>query len=684
MFVVTFVYRQHSFDCQRTTACPVIMARLHIVLLACLVVLLHPLVHAGYFPVLLRHNSHFLHSQPSPYDADPAPTHTITLPLDHRAPTAHPTFQLRYWVNDTLYKPGSPLFFILGGEGPESPAAVSARSGVSWYAQQFGALLVAAEHRFYGESVPSNNVSVTNLRFLTSEQALADFATLVTNLTATLQLPANTPVIAFGGSYSGSLSAWFHLKYPTIVHGSLASSAPVQAKLDFPEYLMTVQHSLGRQCTSLLANATRLIETLLESPAQRAYLARVFNVCEGAIEGELERSMFFNNLLGPITALVQYNTNYRTINITSACRYMAEVAEQSNALTALMRFNEWYNTAENGSYPFAMGGECQNVSYSGYLQFMQANSADRQWYWQTCHEFGFYQTAEDVNYTRPDGQLALEPSAFSRRYINLDFYLRQCYDLFGLTGSTVAFNVLQTLDRYGGWHVSTNRTIFSNGLIDPWHTMSVINNTQLAPPPPSALEPLNLVNLIGPTSHCQDLGYPRPTDIVQLKAARLRNVNQMSLWLSGNPLPVASSSSALPPPPPPFDSSSSSGGESSTGGGSTSAGSSSSSSSSSSSISGGTSGGDTNTTTNSSSSSSTGSDNSGGSSSRRSSISSGAVVGIVVFAVLVGVVAIAAAVWWWRKRKINLGGGALGVSYHEDGLTTGYSSLLGGDGRSSA
>ena len=652
------------------------MARLHVCVLICLLVLVQPLVHANYFPVLLRHNSHYLHTAPSPLDADPAPTHTITLPLDHHSPAAHPTFQLRYWVNDTLYKRGSgaPLFFALGGEGSESPAAVSARSGLAWYAAQFGALMVAAEHRFYGQSVPGSDVSVPNLHYLTSEQALADFATLITNLTTTLQLPPTTPVIAFGGSYSGSLSAWLHLKYPTIVHGSLASSAPVQAQVDFPEYLDTVQRSLGPQCTSLVANATRLIETLLATPAQRAYLARVFNVCEGAIEGELERSMLFNNILGPITALVQYNTNYRPINITTACRYMSDVAAESNALTALVRFNEWYNTAENGTYPFAMGGECQNVSYSGYLQYMQADSAERQWYWQTCNEFGFYQTAEN--------RTGLQPTAFSARYINLPFYLRQCHDLYNTTADVVARNVQRTIDTYGGWHVSTNRTIFSNGLIDPWHTKSVYNESLLSPPPPSAAEPLNLVNVIGPTSHCQDLGVPRMTDIWQLRAGRFRNVNQISLWLKGGGLP--SSSTASPPPPPPVDSSSSSssgGYESSTGGGMSSDSSISpptvASSSSSSSTSGG-----SNSTTNSSSSSSGGSNGGGGNDSRRSSMSSGAVVGIVVFCMLVGVVGIAAAVWWYRKRKVTLGGGGVGgVGYHEDGLTTGYSSLLGSDAR---
>lgn len=72
-------------------------------------------------------------------------------------------------------------------------------------APRYNAMLVFAEHRYYGESLPFGKDTYKKtkyLSYLSSEQALADFAVLITYLKKQYGYP---PFVAFGGSYGGEV-----------------------------------------------------------------------------------------------------------------------------------------------------------------------------------------------------------------------------------------------------------------------------------------------------------------------------------------------------------------------------------------------------------------------------------------------------------------------------------------------
>lgn len=75
---------------------------------------------------------------------------TWQAPVTHFDPLNNDTFSQRYYVDATYYKGSetdAPVFFMIGGEsslnGP--PGGYMAK-----LAQEYGALLVALEHRYYG------------------------------------------------------------------------------------------------------------------------------------------------------------------------------------------------------------------------------------------------------------------------------------------------------------------------------------------------------------------------------------------------------------------------------------------------------------------------------------------------------------------------------------------------------
>ena len=80
----------------------------------------------------------------------------------------------------------------------------------SWieYAKEHNAICFQLEHRFYGESHPTEDMSVKNLAYLTSTQALADLANFITEMNLAHNL-TDAKWISFGGMVTSKVSHCF-------------------------------------------------------------------------------------------------------------------------------------------------------------------------------------------------------------------------------------------------------------------------------------------------------------------------------------------------------------------------------------------------------------------------------------------------------------------------------------------
>jgi len=155
-------------------------------------------------------------------------------PLDHFG-TAPGTFQQRVCLYSSFWGTAreagfdadgpAPIFFYTGNESPLEEYVNN--TGLMWeLGERTRALLVWAEHRYEPASCPALSGPSNCFAYGTTAQALADFAALAGTLRSQFAAEA-APLIVFGGSYGGMLAGWMRIRYPHVVAGAIAASAPV-------------------------------------------------------------------------------------------------------------------------------------------------------------------------------------------------------------------------------------------------------------------------------------------------------------------------------------------------------------------------------------------------------------------------------------------------------------------------
>jgi len=431
---------------------------------------------------------------------------------DHFRKNDVSTFKQRYIINDTYWGGNPyPIFVMLGGEGPMAATELTGRFIINEKTAVYKALMVSIEHRFYGNSTPGDGTLKTdNLHLLSADQALADYAVLI-KYVKDLYNATNSKVVTFGGSYSGSLSAWMRQKYPNIVDIAYASSAPVQAQLDFPEYFKVVTDSVGDKCALRIAQAFKTIEKYMSK--NKTKLLEDFKGCNKNMVTKDDEVTFLESLSDSVAGCVQYsgdnNMLGRAWNVSRMCDIITKGDDPYDAYVAFTRA--------------FMGDDCLDSNYDDVINELKnadprnPNAAGRSWTYQTCVEYGYYQTDES------------DDVPFSQR-VNLQYFLGMCEKVFNITESGKCVDY--TNDYYGGRNVNSDKIVFLNGSVDPWHALGLVNDTSKPNDMP--------VCYIQGTAHCADLYSTSPNDLSTLNEARTKAWKYVDDWI--NDLPVTSSS----------------------------------------------------------------------------------------------------------------------------------------------
>lgn len=425
--------------------------------------------------------------------------------LDHFDPQNVNTWSMRYMENGEHYRAGGPLFIYVGGEWEISEGSIS-RGHVYDMASELEGYLFYTEHRFYGKSHPTVDLRTDKLKYLNIDQALADLAHFVVEMRRTIPGAEKSGVIMVGGSYSATMVTWFRQKYPHLISGAWASSAPVFAKVDFIEYKEIVSESIrlvgGSNCASRIERGIRQAEQLLQS-GQYNRVAEEFRLCHDVdLAKPLDRMNFFSSISDEFAGVVQYHTSG---DIESVCRLIEDETAMDD-MQAVARFIGQAISCNNFAYK-AMVDYYKNTSW----EHGAAQGSMRQWLYQTCAEYGWYQISGSSN--------QIFGSSFP-----VDLFVILCGDLYDgfFDAIRIENNAARTNVIYGGWNPEVTNVFFTHGQLDPWRAMGIQVNLNDQSP----------AVVIPGASHCADLSSISVQDSEEMLAAKQKILELVKQWLS--------------------------------------------------------------------------------------------------------------------------------------------------------
>uniref|UniRef100_A0A915PR95 Uncharacterized protein n=1 Tax=Setaria digitata TaxID=48799 RepID=A0A915PR95_9BILA len=432
-------------------------------------------------------------------------------------------------------RPDGAVFLVVGGEDGADRAWLS-NQGLPYVqlADQINASIFMLEHRFYGNSRPTNDTSVRNLKYLNAKQAVEDIDRFVQEMNQRERL-TNPKWITFGGSYSGqicscrsshiskqekanvsasaetsppaflvkligNLAAWAREKHSRTIRAAVASSAPLQAKLNFKGKKM------------------REMSTTL--PGRRE-LVRIFKLDDSLIRPTVSQKDIANFFL-VISNYISFIVMHSGINVKGhrdllTLDTMCTKLTHSPSLQSIRVLIGMVMTSQGKSPQSAI-----DVGYDSFLEFMRderwnaRNAQPRAWLYQNCHEFGHFRTSEELN-------------GLFGGTLPLSFFLARCTDVFGghFSPENTEKRIAETNEYFGGnQHFQATDVILSNGSDDPWTLLGVYSGTSAIGNYIVCIEE-TLMSEIAGTSHVADFYPPSNSDSNALRAAQYRIIKMI-------------------------------------------------------------------------------------------------------------------------------------------------------------
>ncbi|XP_065204035.1 putative serine protease K12H4.7 [Planococcus citri] len=237
------------------------------------------------------------------------------------------------------------------------------------------------------------------------------------------------------------------------------------------EYFEVVKASLDSyhpNCSSRIAEATQQLDRLIKTEAGRKHITKLFLLCT-ELQDELSViASFFRKMANQVSYTVQNDKGHRKTNNEIPPRrsieYLCDIMTYPNA-SALDLYAAVFivNLVQYGWTCLHHDDEFLIEAYKKTdIDTILEGSGERQWFYQTCTEFGYYQ------------RLSTTSDIFGIHLLT-EQDVKLCEKVFGpeFNETRLKNGIYRTNTIYGGMQVNVGNIIFVHGSKDPWHPLGI-------------------------------------------------------------------------------------------------------------------------------------------------------------------------------------------------------------------
>ncbi|OJT07638.1 hypothetical protein TRAPUB_1498 [Trametes pubescens] len=455
--------------------------------------------------------------------------------IDHNNPSLG-TFRQRYWHTYEFYESGGPIILFMPGETDAdgyydylTNATINGQ-----IAQKLNGATVILEHRFFGNSNPMPDLSVQSLRVHTVQQAIDDLVYFAQNVN--LPMPGGdqlatgkAPWILTGGSYGGALVSYTMSDQPDVFYSGYASSAVVEATVDFWGYFEPIRQAMPANCSADIEAVIAHVDTVLTSnnTAQINTLKSTFGL-QGLAHNDDFAAALQENFLSWQALQPNSGPGGDFYEFCDALEIKNGVSAGPSGWGLDNALQAWGNYWKSKYYSDICGDDDVETCLGTYdatnpfWSYDYLGQTDRAWNWLLCNEFGFYF----------DGAPANHPTVASR-LVTPAWGERQCGYRFpgaftsNITSSAAVEPVPDARgvnSAYKGWNTTTERLVFANGINDPWReaTVAADGSTNIG----SDMQP----HLLSDGFHCSDLLVDQGEASAKVKSVQGTALTYFEKW----------------------------------------------------------------------------------------------------------------------------------------------------------